>query len=163
MPTTTYTPIASQTLNTATSTVTFSSIVGTYRDLIIIVDAGCTAIAELNCVVNSDFSSNYFWVSAGASNIIISQSSSGATSAMRFTERGSYSSGQQVQHIIHFLDYSQTDKHKTVLARNNGSATGVGMLANRWASTSAITTIQLYPNSGSFTAGSTFALYGIAG
>lgn len=160
-----YIAIASQTLNTTATSVSFSSITGIYRDLIISVDAGCTATAELNCQVNNDSGSNYSWVSGGTNGgvTIIGQSSGGLTSAMRFTERGTYTTSQLVQHIIQFFDYSQTDKAKTVLVRNSGSASGVGMLANRWASTSAITTITLYPNSGSFTAGSTFSLYGIAG
>lgn len=163
MPTTTYTPIASQTLGSDSSGVTFSSIAGTYRDLILVIDAGCTATAELQCRLNNDSSSNYFWISAGTNgSLVLSQNSGGATNAMRFTERGTYSSGFRANHTIQFLDYAQS-KHKTVLVRNSAAATGVSMLTNRWASTDAITTIYLYPNSGNFTSGSTFTLYGIAG
>jgi len=64
------------------------------------------------------------------------------------------------------MDYSATDKHKTVLVKRGVSdATGysVGMEAGRWASTSAITSINIFDQSGdTFDAGSSFALYGVA-
>ena len=67
--------------------------------------------------------------------------------------------------ILHFMDYSATDKHKTVLGRADvasGSFPGTEMIATRFASTSAITTIQVYFGTGNIAAGSTFSLYGIS-
>jgi hypothetical protein len=58
------------------------------------------------------------------------------------------------------MDYSVTDKQKTVLSRTNSSF-GTDITAGRWASTSAITSVTVYPSSGDFEIGSTFALYGI--
>jgi hypothetical protein len=49
-----------------------------------------------------------------------------------------------------------------LLARANDAGQGVAMSAARWANTSAITTILLYPDANQFSSGSTFALYGIA-
>jgi hypothetical protein len=63
--------------------------------------------------------------------------------------------------VIQFMDYAQTDKHKTVLMRTNRAGGGVSMIAGRWASTSAITSIVLAPDGGTFNTGSTFYLYGI--
>jgi hypothetical protein len=59
------------------------------------------------------------------------------------------------------MDYSATDKHKTVLVRSNAASTGVEAIAQRWASTAAITSILVFPSTGSWAAGGTFSLYGI--
>jgi hypothetical protein len=60
------------------------------------------------------------------------------------------------------MDYSATDKHKTVLARHNNSAGEVSMSAGRWASNTAINSISLKVlPSGSFNSGATFSLYGV--
>jgi hypothetical protein len=63
--------------------------------------------------------------------------------------------------IIQIMDYSATDKHTTVLVRNGTASRGVEMVTGRYASTSAITTVLLFPSTGSFDIGSTFSLYGI--
>lgn len=62
--------------------------------------------------------------------------------------------------IVNFMDYSATDKHKTVLVRANANGAGVEASANRWASTNAITSIKVFYGY-NFSIGSTFALYGI--
>jgi hypothetical protein len=63
--------------------------------------------------------------------------------------------------ILQVMDYSATDKHKTSLVRSGESVDGTEAWVSRWPSTSAINSILLYTGSNSFTAGSTFALYGI--
>lgn len=69
---------------------------------------------------------------------------------------------------INIMDYSATDKHKTTLIRNGkqgGSNDGVEAIAGRWANTAAITSLEIFSITGggiTFSAGSTFALYGIA-
>jgi hypothetical protein len=60
------------------------------------------------------------------------------------------------------MDYSATDKHKTVLVRSNIPADTVAAHAVRWANTAAITTVGVAAISGTWSAGTTFALYGIA-
>jgi hypothetical protein len=66
--------------------------------------------------------------------------------------------------IINIMDYSATDKHKTVLSNRavaDASGYTVGMQAGRWANTAAITTIYIADQSGyNFDAGSTFSLWG---
>jgi hypothetical protein len=67
---------------------------------------------------------------------------------------------------LNFLDYSATDKHKTTLTRSGysdlSSVATVEATAIRWANTAALTSIVFSTNVGSFSTGSTFALYGIA-
>jgi hypothetical protein len=59
------------------------------------------------------------------------------------------------------MDYSATDKHKTGLHRYGIPSDSVLTTATRWASTSAVTSLLVFPRTGSFNIGSTFNLYGI--
>jgi hypothetical protein len=63
--------------------------------------------------------------------------------------------------IINIQNYSNSTTYKTVLARSNNAATGTDATVALWRSTSAITSIDYYLNSGSWATGSTFTLYGI--
>jgi hypothetical protein len=61
------------------------------------------------------------------------------------------------------MDYAATDKHKTVLTRNNVSGTGVEAQAARWANTAAITSVTVITSSGAgFATGTVISLYGVA-
>jgi hypothetical protein len=58
----TYTPIASQTLTSAVSTVTFINIPQTYTDLVLITSTKTTSSAAdgaMGCYLNSDTANNY--------------------------------------------------------------------------------------------------------
>ena len=57
----TYEPIATSTLGSAQATVTFSSIVGTYRDLVLIINSTpTTSNVTGNMRFNSDTGVNYY-------------------------------------------------------------------------------------------------------
>lgn len=159
MPTSTYTPLANLTLGSSAASVTFSSIAaGLYRDLVLIATATGTANTDMRLRLNSDTGTNYNYVymyGTGSSAI----SSSANLSFTRVTIDMLSSAATTV--IANFMDYAATDKHKTVLTRSGTASASVDALAHRWADTSAISTIYLYPGSGSFASGSTFALYGI--
>jgi hypothetical protein len=61
------------------------------------------------------------------------------------------------------MDYSATDKHKTVLMRVGNTSYATTMAAGRWANTAAVTGVQFFsPGGANFTAGSTFTLYGVS-
>jgi hypothetical protein len=61
------------------------------------------------------------------------------------------------------MDYTASDKHKTVLARNNVPGTGVEAQAARWANNNAITSITVITSSGAgFATGTVISIYGIA-
>jgi hypothetical protein len=60
------------------------------------------------------------------------------------------------------MDYSATDKHKTILKRNGGgNQDQVWGGAGRWANTGATTSLTLYYAIGNIAVGTTFSLYGI--
>jgi hypothetical protein len=147
------------TLGTTASSVTFSSIPATYRDLIVVFAGTRTGNNNVLVRVNSDTGSNYSYV--GASSFSTSSSSSGTTATNFVSTLASLATDRQLNVIWQFMDYSATDKHKTTLTRFNDSGSEVAMLAGRWANTAAITSIQVFTGNNDFGSGATFNLYGI--
>ena len=155
MGTPTYTAIASQTLTSSASSVTFSSIPSTYRDLVLVWANGGASTYAVGMVFNSDSTAtNYHWISMSGDG----SSAASATSNTNFFS-ANYGSGVNT---IQVMDYSATDKHKSALTRINGDGGSVQARAGRWANTSAITSWQVFANATTFPSGATFSLYGIA-
>jgi len=156
MPTPTYTPLATVTLGASATSVTFSSIPATYRDLIIVFSGSGSSGSTMSARFNSDTGSNYSRIFMGGNG---SSTFSGADSD---TSMG-LQSGQPNQRMIiwQIMDYSATDKHKTSLLRTDDAAFETTARAFRWANTAAINTVVLNAASTGFTSGSTFSLYGV--
>ena len=164
MPTPTYTPLATVTLGTAASAVTFSSIPATYRDLILVVSAPITTSPAVPFVrFNGDTGFNY--------NTVVAEGFPSSTGSQAYLDRTNFNlvrtseSSTTIPSIysIQLMDYSATDKHKTGLIRTadfGSGKEGATMWAGRWANTSAITSI-LFAVTTSFAANSTFSLYGV--
>lgn len=153
----TYTLIDSEVLASSASSVTFTSIPADYRDLILVVNPVMTSGAGVSAVTfNSDTGSNYSYVTMSGDGS--SPSSSSGTTTYLF---GTGSSDTEPRlYSFQIMDYSATDKHKTVLQRRQDAE--VYAYASRWASTSAIASIQIgFNTTNSYAAGSTFYLYGI--
>jgi hypothetical protein len=105
---------------------------------------------------NGDTGNNYFMVEMrgnGSTTFSGTLTDSFALAGQLTTTQGNF--------INQIMDYSATDKHKTLLARSNGSGTQVQGHASRWANTAAITSFVV-SNAGTFSTGTTFNLYGIA-
>jgi len=160
MPTPTYTLIDSVTLGSSASSVTFSSIDQSYGDLVLVMDLlGDANISIYQRLNNNSTASaySYVYMTGTGSASSLSQSLSffliGNGAFVRSTSRW--------LGIEQFLDYSATDKHKSVLGRYNNTSDGTDAMAGRWANTAAITQIESYTSNGNFVAGSTFHLYGI--
>jgi len=64
--------------------------------------------------------------------------------------------------IAQIMDYSATDKHKTILTRTN-EPDEVWATACRWANTAAVTSVSFRYESTSLASGTTVSLYGILG
>ena len=146
------------TLGSSVTSVTFSSIPATYRDLILITDGSVTVSAQnLRLRFNADSGNNYTGVLMFGTG-----SSTGSVS---------YPAGPQVDVgglfttqtnvITSIMDYSATDKHKTILSRYSNAGNEVGAFASRWASTSAITSLQAFISGNAFVSGTTLSLYGV--
>ena len=161
MPTPTYTPLATVTLGSSASSVTFSNIPATYRDLILVVNTVGSTGAGFYFQFNGDTGSNYSYVYALGNGTSTESAAVTATEA-RF---GNITTGLGT-HLLSVMDYSATDKHKTALVRSGSPTAGTGtvaswMFANRWASTAAITSMRIFPSGATMNSGSTLNLYGV--
>lgn len=155
MPTNTYTPLATITLTGTDSEIVFASIPNTYRDLILICSATASSGQDISIKLNND-ASNYSRVYAYGPGS--GSGASGADSSNGFGVVRTAASNT----VLQIMDYSATDKHKTILSRLNGAGDyGVAMIAGRWASTTAVNQVTAYVTSGTFSVGSSFALYGV--
>lgn len=164
MPTQTYVPIARQELTSATATVTFSSIPGTYTDLVVVANtiiASGSIFPECSLRFNSDTGTNYSntWFLGNGSSVL-----TGRGSNYNYADCGylSANSGNPNTRIINIMNYANTTTNKTVISRassdNGAQATAY---ANLWRNTAAITSITIFTQSGNYAIGSTFTLYGI--
>lgn len=154
----TYDLIGSNVLGSTTSTVTFSSIPTTYRDLIVVVNATANTNVSFNVRFNGDSGANYNYVR-------IQGNGSAAASSFNATATSIWEQGIDTvgdQYIIQILDYSATNKHKTVISRHNRPNAAVWLLMSKWRNTAAINSVQLsVPNPQTLSIGSTFYLYGL--
>jgi hypothetical protein len=153
----TYTPIATQTLGTATNSVTFSSISGTYTDLVLVFNGTVSANQYVALRLNSDTGSNYSWTRMDGDG---SAAYSSRGTSTTFGRLGIGNPTNRTLTISHFMNYSNATTNKTVLSRSNTDF--VGALVNLWRNTAAITSITvLTTTADTFAVGSTFTLYGI--
>jgi hypothetical protein len=170
----TYTPIATTTLGSAQSSVTFSSL-GSYTDLIIMCNTyarfGSETAATMWIRFNGDTGTNY-------SNTILS--GNGSTASSSRGSNGNYAEVGQIMAktgtsssvftpaILNIMNYGNTTTYKTVLSRS-GNEDGTNNTSRRtdarvalWRSTNAITSLTIGTDAIEYVAGSTFTLYGIA-
>jgi len=159
MPEPTYTALATVTLGSSASSVTFSSIPATYRDLVVVISPTTSVDGtEVLMRVNGDTGSNYAFVYAlGTGSTTFSAAGTAASFGLLLGR-----TSRVTNVLVNLMDYSATDKHKTILQRDNDSGWTTVMRAGRWANTAAINTIVVSTSSGTFNSGSTFNLYGIA-
>ena len=160
MPTPTYTPLATITLGSSASSVSFSSIPATYRDLILIIDGTTTSGGDGGQIYgrfNGDTGSNYNFVELQGGSSPASFSGTGT-----FFIAGFLLNSSRGNIILQFMDYSATYKQKTSLVKANASGFGPQAFAHRWANTAAITSVSFTHQTGaSFSSGTTFNLFGV--
>ena len=158
---------------TAVSDITFSSIPADYTHLqirgIARNSVASTSADWVRCQFNSDTGTNYSWHYLFGNGSAAS-SSAGTTQSfmlLGWALNASSTANSFGAQIIDILDYANTNKYKTVRSllgyEQNTSDGGVNLNSGNWRSTSAITSIKLYPASGNFNQYSSFALYGIKG
>jgi hypothetical protein len=159
----TYVAIAEQTLGSAAASVTFSSIPGTYTDLILVCSLGASnAAQDFKIQFNGDTATNYsvtLMRGTGAS-AISNRESNIAYIYLDYT--GVTQNVVQSQYNVNIMNYANTTTYKTILSRRSdvgySTEAGVGL----WRNTAAITSIVVGMTAGNLITGSTFSLYGIA-
>lgn len=159
-----YDLIASNVLGSATSAVTFSSIPQTYRDLVFTISGQATTglIYAYITTSNNTGTYNYVYATGRGSN----STATGAPGDNKIQVPGdsSYWGNTLFTSVVgNVMDYSTSDKHKTFLIRSGAttSSGAVEMMAARYPSTSAITSLTFTMNAGNWATNTAFYLYGI--
>jgi hypothetical protein len=160
----TYEPIATTTLGSAAASITFSSISGSYTDLVIVgklvEDTGGNNNANMR--FNNNSGSNYS--QTGLAGNGSSASSYRVTNASGIgISYGNANSGRVPEVIIQIMNYSNSTTYKTVLDRNGSGASGgwTDAKVGLWRNTAAITTISFHTTNTNFGVGTKFTIYGI--
>jgi hypothetical protein len=170
----TYIPMATASISSPTTSVTFSNIPSTYLHLVIHVNSIRPLLSNGNgegqTIVrfNGDGGSNYEYIQFTAD-----QNGSLTTAGTRNQMDLMISSYEDdlypANHELQIFGYSLTDKHKTAISVG-GIGTGnqfprTGIHSYRWKNNNAISSITLTSDyaGGRFTTGTRISLYGIAG
>lgn len=149
------------------SSITFSSIPQTYTHLQIrYTSRNAAATDTVLAQLNSDTGSNYAWHSLRGSGS--AASSTAATSQTRLEMPWNAYSGTTANAfgtaVVDILDYTNTNKNTTVRSLGGAELNGSGYIffeSGLWMNTAAVSTVMIYPESGSFAQYSHFALYGV--
>ena len=170
-PLTGFVSIATASGTGSSGTITFSNIPQVYKhlQLRVLVRGTATSNDGWNANFNSDTGSNYYvghiLYGDGTSAGVYSAGSGTKIQLGDIVGSGSTANSFAVA-VTDILDYQNTNKYKTTRTLYGWDTNGAGVAAltsGLWMSTSAITSIQLTTNSGSFATNSSFALYGIQG
>jgi hypothetical protein len=158
----TYEPIATTTLGSTNSTITFSTIPATYTDLVLIGNPKLSASLDYKWYVNGDNTSGLYSQTRLVGDG--STATSGRTTGANFLylDLTAPASSSVQTFIMNFQNYANTNTFKTVLVRYNNAGTETAARVNLWRNTNAITSITISTDSSTFAIGSQFTLYGIA-
>jgi len=160
MATPTYIALATATLASSASSFTFSSIDQSYGDLVLVANYNPSTQGGHRLTLNNDNNSNY--------NMAIMTGFSGNASSVARNNQSFFlnevSDAGWHLNTYRIFDYSATDKHKSLLLTYNhaNERPATEHQSGRYASNSAVTSVTMFLNGGSFDPGSTFSLYGVA-
>lgn len=164
--------IASTTLGSNQTTVSFTSIPNTYSALQLRIlgrsNFSGSTNGSLRLQANSDTGSNYTWHTLiGFGSTTFAQGYASQTySQLSYFPNNLVTTGVFGAAIIDIHDYASSSRYKTVRCfggddRNGGGY--VGVYSGLWMSTSVISSLQMTHGDGDWLAGSVFSLYGIKG
>lgn len=160
-----YDALWSTTLTASSSSIDISGIPGEYKHLQIRASWVKSAQADIYMRFNSDTGTNYsYHVVRGQGTSGVSAYGYATQSQMAIQWNGSPDTNTPAVFIQDILDYSNTNKFKTIrtLAGFDNNTDGeVDFFSGNWRNTNAVNSISIYPASGSFAQYSSFALYGV--
>ena len=157
----TYEPIATTTLGSAASSITFSSIPATYTDLRLVIVGTPAAGASLDVNFNSDTGANYSRTTLYGDGSTANSTRNTGLTFWRATLALATTAPSLV--TLDIFSYAGST-YKTGLSVFSGDANGSGYQyqnVNLWRSTSAINRIDLGLGGTNFNTGTTATLYGI--
>lgn len=152
----TYTPIATTTLGSATSSYTFSSIPSTYTDIVLVVSVNrsTSGVDAIKVRINGDTGSNY------SMTRLVNGSSDRTTGATYFDAPAFVDGSNTSNMIAHFMNYKSTSINKTILIRGNTATFATAATVGLWRSTAAINSIEVFVST--MDTGTQLTIYGIA-
>lgn len=160
----TYEPIAKVTLGSASNTISFSNISGSYTDLILqcritgVSTEGYSSGLRFNSDTNTNYSYNNLY--ANGSSVTATKVSNSGIMYVLGVDQGLQNSVNFG--TINIFNYSNSSIYKTILTQWGQPENATMVNTGLWRSTSAITSIDLshYSNY-TFSTGSIFTLYGV--
>ena len=159
----TYEPITTTTLGSAAATISFTSISASYTDIrVVLAGSHETTATTLRMQVNSDTGTNYSYTELIGDGATAS-SSRGTSSSRINCGNANFNNTQPSLITVDWFSYAgSTNKTCLVTASQDRNGSGsVLRTVGLWRSTSAITSVQLFPATGNFATGTTATLYGI--
>jgi len=159
----TYEPIATTTLSSAASSVTFSSIPATYTDLVLVVTGLFTSSGGNSRIrFNGDTGTNYSNTRLQGDGTSASSNRSTSQAFLRLDYDGNSSTVPNMTRTNIFSYAGSTNK--TCLIESSEDKNGSGSTVRTvglWRDTSAITSIEVLMSSSTFATGTIATLYGI--
>ena len=161
----TYSTIATTTLGSTSADYTFSSIPGTYTDLVLVCsNVTNTSSQTLYARLNGDTGTNYSLTvlngtGTAASSYRVSSTAQGMQLGLGLS---GLSTTTPSQFNASFFNYSNTTTFKTSISRSGIASGEVEASVALWRSTAAITSITVRPSGGSLQTGTVLTLYGIS-
>jgi hypothetical protein len=164
----TYEPIATTTLGTASTTITFSSIPATYTDLKLILVVNGSSGGSFSPQLRFNGSSGgteYSDLFINTDGTTGSSASNGSSAKIALAAGGSISSTIPSFFEVDIFSYASSSVFKSVLGSYSNDRSGSGFSARKAAvrrNVAAITSLELNTDAvGSFAIGTTATLYGI--
>jgi len=159
---TTYEPIATTTLGSATNTITFSTIAATYTDLrLTLVFTTSVGGANVFFRFNGDTGTNYSYTSLEGSGSAASSSRNTGANRLQ-TDTNSSTTIPHFETVDVFSYAGSTNKTALMTAQEDDNGSGyVTRAVGLWRNTAAITSMTAFCNGANFAIGTTATLYGI--
>ena len=156
--------IATTTLGSAASTITFNSISSAYTDLrLVFVGTSDTGTPYANLRFNGDTGINYSSTFMQATGSVATSVNYSDTNAMLIAANNTLSTTIPIMYEVDLFSYAGS-VYKTILSKGSGDKNGTGIVdrfVGLWRSTSAINSITLYTTANNFATGTKATLYGI--
>lgn len=161
-------PIATTVVgSTAVNSITFNDIPQGYKHLQLRgIARGTSTNTYGKSLFNSDASSNYSYHALGGNGTSAYAGAIAPSSNAIIFDAVQTASNTFSALIIDILDYTNTNKYKTIRSLSGGDANGSGeiyLISSNWRSMDAIVSINLTLAAGNFAQYSRFSLYGVKG
>lgn len=144
------------------SSFTFSSIPGTYTDLVIHASAINGSNSNYNVFIrpNGDTSSSYdrmVFYGPSVGGVKVGTNNAG----LYIGDASASGSGTYDSATMYINNYTNTSIQKTSVSKNGQSGYAVAITSSVWINQSAITSLDFYVSGGTFGSGTRFSLFGI--